>query len=79
MRCMYIMWWYLLAPIRSLSFLSPSLPSLALINDGKVDHTFTQEFFNVGYTLMYLTSIIPKPYIAIIDGITMGGVSLTAY
>ena len=64
--------------ISLIHYLSLSLSSLAVIDGDKIDHPFSQEFSSSGYALMYLTGIIPKPYIAIIDGIIMGGVSLMA-
>ena len=37
------------------------------------DHGFIQALFREEYTLNYLIATYPKPYIALMDGITMGG------
>ncbi len=42
---------------------------------GKVNDPLAKDFFHKEYSLNYLTGTLKKPYIAIIDGITMGGVS----
>lgn len=40
---------------------------------GKTGQPLAQQFFQEEYTINHATSVFPKPYIAIIDGITMGG------
>jgi enoyl-CoA hydratase/carnithine racemase len=37
------------------------------------DHGFIQDLFREEYTLNYLIATYPKPYMALMDGITMGG------
>lgn len=49
--------------------------SLAVTEAGKVNGPLAKDFFRGEYKLNYLTGTGRKPYIAIIDGITMGGVS----
>jgi 3-hydroxyisobutyryl-CoA hydrolase len=40
---------------------------------GKSGDPLKRDFFRNEYQLNYITGTLPKPYIAIIDGITMGG------
>ena len=49
---------------------------LALTEVGKTDDPLVSNFFHGEYSLNYLIGTLKKPYIAIIDGITMGGVRL---
>ena len=48
----------------------------ALTEGGKDSGQLSKDFFRGEYSLNYLTGSLKKPYIAIIDGITMGGVGL---
>lgn len=45
----------------------------ALTESGKTCGPLSRDFFRAEYTLDYLTSRVPVPYIALIDGVTMGG------
>lgn len=45
----------------------------ALTESGKTCGPLSRDFFRAEYTLNYLTSKVPVPYIALIDGVTMGG------
>lgn len=45
----------------------------ALTESGKTCGPLSRDFFRAEYTLNYLTSRVPVPYIALIDGVTMGG------
>lgn len=45
----------------------------ALTESGKVCGPLSHEFFREEYTLDHLTSVLSVPYIALIDGVTMGG------
>lgn len=49
----------------------------AVTDAGKVGAPLAKNFFIHEYQLNYLTGTLSKPYVAIIDGITMGGVSQT--
>ena len=54
--------------------------SIALAARGEGDRSLTQEFFRNEYRLNLLTSRFPKPYVALVDGIVMGGgVGISAY
>lgn len=44
-----------------------------IYEDGTRDHTQTQRFFWHEYRLNYLIHTYPKPYIALLDGLTLGG------
>lgn len=46
---------------------------IGLHNAGKSDSPGWEGFFFDEYRLNHLTSVYPKPYVALIDGITMGG------
>jgi len=43
------------------------------LEGGRSAGSLTSDFFRAEYTLNYLIANFPKPYIAYIDGITMGG------
>ena len=45
----------------------------AVTEAGKTGQPLAQEFFREEYKLNHATSIFPKPYVALIDGVTMGG------
>lgn len=45
----------------------------AVTDAGKAGQPLAQDFFKEEYTLNYAISTFPKPYVAVIDGITMGG------
>lgn len=45
----------------------------AVTEAGKAGLPLAQDFFREEYTLNHATHVFPKPYIAVIDGITMGG------
>lgn len=45
----------------------------AVTEAGKTGHSLAQDFFREEYWLDYTICTLPKPHIAIIDGITMGG------
>ncbi len=59
---MYVTWVYLLLCV-------------AVTEAGKVNGPLAKTFFREEYTLNHLIGTVKKPYISIIDGITMGGVS----
>jgi 3-hydroxyisobutyryl-CoA hydrolase len=48
---------------------------VALVDKTSAGEKFRQEYFREEYKLNYLTGIYKLPYVAIINGITMGGVS----
>jgi enoyl-CoA hydratase/carnithine racemase len=57
----------------NLQFKKKTFPALlAKTSDGE---KLRREFFRAEYRLNYLTGIYKLPYVAIINGITMGGVS----
>ena len=45
----------------------------AVTEAGEAGLPLAQDFFKYEYSLDYATSVFPKPYVAIVDGITMGG------
>ncbi|MED6295016.1 hypothetical protein CHARACLAT_027086 [Characodon lateralis] len=51
----------------------------AVTEAGKVGNSLAQDFFREEYILNNAIGSCRKPYVAIIDGITMGGVSLTLH
>ena len=59
------------------SCLSVPLSIISAVTEaGKVNDPLAKLFFRGEYSLNHLIGTLNKPYIAIIDGITMGGVRL---
>lgn len=58
--------------------LSPSFFSLSLFpavtEAGKIGDPLSRNFFKEEYKLNYKIGTFPKPFVAVVDGITMGGV-----
>lgn len=50
-------------------------PFVALLNKTPAGEKLRQDFFREEYKLNYLTGNYKLPYVALINGITMGGVS----
>lgn len=44
------------------------------ITEGGTSNPLSRDFFRREYQLNYMTGTLPVPYVAIINGITMGGV-----